>query len=60
MRSGKFRKQILTFDLRESIQEVLNIQEYKSQQMGIKMIAEFENFEALSKLDPKKRRLSDS
>lgn len=28
--------------------------------MGIKMLAEYENFEALVKSDPKKRRLSES
>lgn len=47
MRSGKFRKQPLTFDIQESIEEVLKIQEYKAEQMGINMEAYFENFQIL-------------
>ncbi len=47
LRSSKFRKSTKCFDIKESIDEVLNIQKYKAEQMGISMKSEFHNFQTL-------------
>lgn len=41
----KFRKNIQTFDLKNAVNEVINIQKYKSEQLGIAFQVEYINFE---------------
>ena len=40
IKENKFRKNIQNFDLKESIQEVVNVQQYKAEQLGINVSVE--------------------
>ena len=35
MKDGKFRKKIDIFNVQESVQEIINIQKYKTEQLGL-------------------------
>ena len=40
IKEDKFRKNIQNFDLKEKIQEVINVQQYKAEQLGINVSVE--------------------
>ena len=40
IKEDKFRKNIQNFDLKENIQEVINVQQYKAEQLGINVSVE--------------------
>lgn len=44
LRAGKFRKDCGNFDIKESIEEIIMIQEYKADQNGVQILFELENF----------------
>ena len=44
IKSGKFRKNLKTFDIRESVKKIMSIQEKKAKDKGIILISEFVNF----------------
>lgn len=48
LQQGKFRKHNTCFDLKKAVDEVLDIQQYKAEQMGIILKKSFENFDALT------------
>ena len=45
IKAGKFRKNISTFDIRESIEKVMCIQREKANEKGIQFEAKFLNFQ---------------
>ena len=47
LESGRFRKNSYNFNLEKIIREVLDIQEYKAQSLGISLVVSFTNFEKL-------------
>mgnify|MGYP006107558917 CR=1 FL=1 len=44
LRAGKFRKDCGNFNIKESIEEVIMIQQYKADQTGVEMEFKLENF----------------
>jgi signal transduction histidine kinase len=46
IRTGKFRKDISRFDIREAIGEIVNVQALKAEYEGINLGYKVENFEA--------------
>lgn len=47
LKSDKFRQDIQSFDLRQAVQEVNEIQKYKIEQRGIQIKTDYANFEKL-------------
>lgn len=43
IKAGKFRKNITTFNIRDSIEKVVSIQRHKADSKGVEMLIEFEN-----------------
>ena len=48
IKAGKFRKQNLRFDIRESVEKVMCIQRQRAQERGIDFRVVFENFQNIS------------
>ncbi len=46
LKQGKFRKVATCFDIRQAVSEILTVQEYKAEQMGISIKVKFDNFPA--------------
>jgi signal transduction histidine kinase len=44
LKSEKFRKDMHNFNVKDSIQEIMLVQQYKAEQKGIDMILKMENF----------------
>jgi signal transduction histidine kinase len=44
MRSGKFRKDLSTFDIRVAIEEIVNIQILKAEHIGLRLTSIMLNF----------------
>lgn len=44
IKAGKFRKNISTFDIRESVEKVMCIQRTKAEEKGLEFYAQYENF----------------
>ena len=62
LRSGKFRKDLFNFDIREAIEEIVNLQMLKAEYSGINLTFEMNKFPirlgfnkiiSSSKIDPK-------
>ena len=51
LRSGKFRKDISNFNIKEAINEIMSIQSYKAEFLGIKLTLDMHNFPMKSKLE---------
>ena len=47
LRSGKFRKDLYNFDIREAIEEIVNLQMLKAEYNGINLMFELNNFPLL-------------
>mmetsp|Transcript_12541 Transcript_12541/g.21114 ORF Transcript_12541/g.21114 Transcript_12541/m.21114 type:complete len:408 (-) Transcript_12541:644-1867(-) len=46
LKQDKFVKEVKTFDIREAVQEIVEIQQYQADRLGIALETEFRNFEA--------------
>ena len=44
IKAGKFRKNISTFDIRESVEKVMCIQRKKADEKGLEFYVQYENF----------------
>lgn len=44
IKAGKFRKNISTFDIRESVEKVMCIQRKKAEEKGLEFYVQYENF----------------
>ena len=49
VKDGKFRKNFSVFDLKESIDEIIAVPKYKSEQLNITIFTKYLNFDELSK-----------
>lgn len=48
LQSDKFRMNIICFDIEVAVNEIIEILSFRAGQMGIGMVADFENFEVLA------------
>ena len=45
LNSSKFRKEFCLFDIRDSIQEIMNIQKQKVEMQGVTLVANYQGFD---------------
>jgi hypothetical protein len=58
MKEGKFRTNIEVFNLLNCVKEIIYVQKYKSEQLGIQINTEFLNFDNPFKILPRNRDIN--